>query len=219
MTRLALWMLALAASLAPSLTLAAPPPSAPFNLENLRYPDLNGQPRQLAQWRGKVVVLNFWATWCNPCREEMPMLNRYADRYGGAVAVVGVALDNPVAVRNFVREFGIRYPILLGDAETSQWMRAAGNTQGGLPFTVVLDPAGQPVARAAGAAHRGAARCGGAGTAAATVIPSRPAHRPARQRFSSSALLTTDTELAAIAAPAITGFSQPNAASGMPNTL
>ena len=150
MTRLALWMLALAASLAPSLTLAAPPPSAPFSLENLRYPDLNGQPRQLAQWRGKVVVLNFWATWCAPCREEMPMLNRYADRYGGAVAVVGVALDNPVAVRNFVREFGIRYPILLGDAETSQWMRAAGNTQGGLPFTVVLDPAGQPVARLLG---------------------------------------------------------------------
>ena len=148
MTRLALWMLALAASLTPSLTLAAPPPSAPFNLENLRYPDLNGQPRQLAQWRGKVVVLNFWATWCNPCREEMPMLNRYADRYGGAVAVVGVALDNPVAVRNFVREFGIRYPILLaGDSAEVDLSTRFGNAKSVLPYSVLIGRDGRVLAQ------------------------------------------------------------------------
>ena len=65
-------------------------------------PTLAGKSQGLTgAWRGKVVVLNFWATWCAPCREEMPMLNQYADRYGAApLAVVGVAIDDKVAVRN-----------------------------------------------------------------------------------------------------------------------
>ena len=102
-------------------------------------------------WRGKVVVLNFWATWCAPCREEMPMLNQYADRYGAApLAVVGAAIDDKVAVRNFVQQFNIRYPVLLGDSSALNVMRAAGNQVGVLPFTLVLDKRGEIVARLTG---------------------------------------------------------------------
>ena len=106
---------ALALAAASVCSLALPARAAP--LDGVFYPDLAGKSQGLTgAWRGKVVVLNFWATWCAPCREEMPMLNQYADRYGAApLAVVGVAIDDKTAVRNFVRQFNIRYPVLLGD--------------------------------------------------------------------------------------------------------
>lgn len=141
---------ALALAAASVCSLALPAHAAP--LDGVFYPDLAGKSQGLTgAWRGKVVVLNFWATWCAPCREEMPMLNQYADRYGAApLAVVGVAIDDKVAVRNFVQQFNIRYPVLLGDSSALNVMRAAGNQVGGLPFTLVLDKRGEIVARLTG---------------------------------------------------------------------
>ena len=151
MTRLALWMLALAASLTPSLTLAAPPPSAPFNLENLRYPDLNGQPRQLAQWRGKVVVLNFWATWCNPCREEMPDFVTAQQDFGGkGLQFVGIAVDRREPVERFVKEIGVNYPVLLADVAWLDELKTMGNPQSVLPFSLAVSPAGEVLLRRVG---------------------------------------------------------------------
>ena len=81
----------------------------------------------------------------------MPLLNQFADRYGAApLAVVGVAIDDKVAVRNFVQQFNIRYPVLLGDSSALNVMRAAGNQVGVLPCTLVLDKRGEIVARLTG---------------------------------------------------------------------
>jgi thiol-disulfide isomerase/thioredoxin len=131
---------------------AALPAQAASALTGVSYPDLSGRSHVLdGAWRGKVVVVNFWATWCAPCREEMPLLNQFADRYGAApLAVVGVAIDDKTAVRNFVRQFNIRYPVLLGDGSALNVMRAAGNQLGALPFTLVLDKRGEIVGRLTG---------------------------------------------------------------------
>ena len=98
-------------------------------------PDLDGRPRRPDEWNGKVLVVNFWATWCAPCRKEIPLLIELERRRPG-VRVIGIALDRPDAVRGFAEELGIGYPILLDDLRGST-MRRYGNRIGALPFTVV----------------------------------------------------------------------------------
>lgn len=98
-------------------------------------PDLDGRPRRPGEWNGKVLVVNFWATWCAPCREEIPLLIDLERRRPG-VRVVGIAVDRPEAVRAFAEELGIGYPVLLDDLRGST-MRRYGNRVGALPFTVI----------------------------------------------------------------------------------
>ncbi|OHX13593.1 thioredoxin [Chromobacterium sphagni] len=121
------------------------------SLEQSRFTDLNAKPVTTAAYKGKVTVLNFWATWCGPCREEMPMLNglrkKLADK---GVEVVGVALDNKEQVAPFVQQLKITYPILLGNDETLDLMRSLGNKTGGLPYTLVLDRNGKVAATLTG---------------------------------------------------------------------
>jgi thiol-disulfide isomerase/thioredoxin len=106
------------------------------------FTDLQNRPAQIGQWAGRPRILNFWATWCAPCREEMPLLDRFQAAHAGDVQVVAIALDEPLKVANFVDHAGIKLPILLGNAETFSLMRALGNQAGGLPFTVYLDAKG-----------------------------------------------------------------------------
>lgn len=116
------------------------------------FPDLTGQVRRLSEWRGKVLVCNFWATWCAPCREEIPMLMATRAKYAPTgLEIVGIALDNPANVRQFAASFKISYPVLLAEAEGLDLMRALGNTGGGLPYTVVADRQGGVVHRKLGA--------------------------------------------------------------------
>ncbi len=113
--------------------------------------DLNGQAQPLAQWRGQVLVLNFWAPWCPPCREEMPGFIRLQERYAGqGLRFVGVALDEAEPVRAFARRIGVNYPILLGGMSGMMLGDAAGNRHGGLPYTLILDRRGNPVATLTG---------------------------------------------------------------------
>lgn len=98
-------------------------------------PDLDGQPRRPDEWDGRVLVVNFWATWCAPCREEIPLLIDLERRRPG-VRVIGIAVDRADAVRSFAEELGIGYPILLDDLQGST-MRRYGNRFGALPFTVI----------------------------------------------------------------------------------
>ena len=98
-------------------------------------PDLDGQPRRADEWDGRVLVVNFWATWCAPCREEIPLLIDLERRRPG-VRVIGIAVDRADAVRPFAEELGIGYPILLDDLQGST-MRRYGNRFGALPFTVI----------------------------------------------------------------------------------
>ena len=114
--------------------------------------DLTGKPRQLTEWQGRVLVCNFWATWCAPCREEIPLLMTARDRYGaGGVEVVGIAIDSAPKVVEFTKSFMISYQILVAEASGLDLMRRLGNISDGLPYTVFFDRRGEPTHRKLGA--------------------------------------------------------------------
>ena len=116
------------------------------------FPDLSGKPRRLAEWQGRAILVNFWATWCGPCREEIPLLIAARHKYGpGGVEIVGIAVDNKVKVAQFSASLAISYPVLLAEAEGLDLMRQLGNSSGGLPYTVVADRRGALVLRKLGA--------------------------------------------------------------------
>jgi peroxiredoxin len=107
-------------------------------------PDAEGREQALAQWRGKVLVVNFWATWCAPCREEMPQLVAAQARDGArGVQFVGIAVDDPVKVRAFAAEIGLNYPALIGGYGAIELSKTLGNDLSALPFTIVLDRQGR----------------------------------------------------------------------------
>jgi thiol-disulfide isomerase/thioredoxin len=108
----------------------------------------NGQPLSwtlpAAKGNQAIAIVNFWATWCAPCVEEMPELERLSKALP-AGAVIGVAIDNPTNVREFLQKTPVTYPIALAGLEGTDLMRELGNTTGGLPFTVLLDAKGKVV--------------------------------------------------------------------------
>lgn len=112
---------------------------------------LDGKPQPLEQWRGKVLIVNFWATWCAPCREEIPNFIKLQDRYGRQGAqFVGIAIDTAERVAPYASEIGINYPVLVGGLETMDFARQAGDRAGVLPFTLVIDRRGKVVASTVG---------------------------------------------------------------------
>ena len=116
-----------------------------------RLADLKGGVQPLAQWRGRVLVVNFWATWCAPCREEIPGFVRLQERYGArGLTFVGIAIDQPDKVAEFAREFQINYPLLLGEMETLELLRQVGNRAGVLPYSLIIDRGGNLVSREPG---------------------------------------------------------------------
>ena len=115
------------------------------------HADVNGETRRVGDWRGRVLVINYWATWCAPCREEIPVLVRMQERYGSrGLQFVGIAIDQPDKVAEFAREFRINYPLLLGGVETIELVRQVGNRAGVLPYTLVIDRKGRLVTRERG---------------------------------------------------------------------
>lgn len=114
--------------------------------------DPSGKSQAMSQWRGKVLVVNFWATWCAPCREEIPALMSVQHKYASnGVQFVGIAIENVSKVRSFAEEMHIDYSLLIGGTETLGVIKDLGNSEGVLPFTVVLDRAGKVVYAHAGA--------------------------------------------------------------------
>lgn len=122
-------------------------------LIDFSLPDLDGKKHSLSEWRGKVIVLNFWATWCPPCREEIPLFIALQKRYGsGGIQLVGVATaDNKESVVAYRKSAGMNYPILIGDDDAMDVMAHYGNRQGSIPYTVIIDRQGSIVARKLGA--------------------------------------------------------------------
>jgi thiol-disulfide isomerase/thioredoxin len=120
-------------------------------LMSVSLTDLSGKLQMLSQWRDKVLVVNFWATWCAPCREEIPALMRVQRQYEpNGVKVVGIALDNAANVIDYATEMGIGYALLIGGMEALGVAKDLGNRAGVLPFTVVLDRDGNVVYTHAG---------------------------------------------------------------------
>lgn len=92
---------------------------------------------------GKTLLINFWATWCEPCRKEMPMLNELQAQHGTAgLQIIGIALDDVQNVRKFAEKLGISYPILVGTTDVMETNRDYGNVTGMLPFSVLVDREG-----------------------------------------------------------------------------
>lgn len=123
----------------------------------LGFPDADGRFQALSQWRGQVVVLNFWASWCNPCREEMPDFSALRTEYRPlGVEFIGIAIDNSANVAKFLRQRPVDYPILIGEGAANSLARQLGNPSGALPFTIVLDRRGNIVLRHLGRLPRAA---------------------------------------------------------------
>jgi thiol-disulfide isomerase/thioredoxin len=118
---------------------AAQPATSTASLLDAALPDLSGQTQRLGQWRGKVLLVNFWATWCGPCRKEIPELVRaQATRGPGGLQIVGIAIDDRDKVEPYAAQMSINYPVLIGGLDAMDLARAAGNELGGLPFTVIF---------------------------------------------------------------------------------
>lgn len=126
-------------------------------LLSARFSDLAGRQRRLLDWQGQVLVVNFWATWCAPCREEMPMFVEARHAYAPkGVEFVGIGIDSAAKVQDFARTYRIGYPLLVADSSAVDLMRTLGNLAGALPYTVVLDRSGSVVHRHLGALDRAA---------------------------------------------------------------
>lgn len=111
------------------------------------FPDLNDKPQAFSQWRGRVLVLNFWATWCPPCRTEIPEFVKVQEKFAArGLTIVGLAIDKKDKVEAFADDMAINYPVLIGDTAAMDLAKSAGNRLGGLPYTVILDRAGKIVA-------------------------------------------------------------------------
>ena len=106
--------------------------------------DLNGELRNIKEWDGKVVLVNFWATWCAPCLEEIPYFVELQDEYGEqGFQIIGVAVDDEEAVRSFASEMKINYPIMAGELEAIELSKRYGNRIGGLPYSVIINRDGE----------------------------------------------------------------------------
>ncbi len=115
------------------------------------FTDMDGRLQPLSQWRGKVLVVNFWATWCAPCREEIPGFVRLQEKYRDrGLQFVGIAIDQRDKVQAFAREFGMNYPVLLGGIDSVEMSRQTGNRVGALPYTLLFDRTGRIAGRQLG---------------------------------------------------------------------
>ena len=108
--------------------------------------DVDGAKRNLSEWQGKVVALNFWATWCPPCRDEIPYFVELQEQYSSdGLQFIGIALQEAHEIRDFLEEFNVNYPSLVGSDDVIEVSKALGNDIGALPYTVMLDRNGTVV--------------------------------------------------------------------------
>lgn len=117
-----------------------------------KFTDLEGRPRRLLDWQGRALLCNFWATWCAPCREEIPLLVAARQQsLASGVEIVGIGIDSADKIRQFAEMYKINYPLLVADATALNLLRGLGNRTGGLPYTVALDRNGALAERHLGA--------------------------------------------------------------------
>jgi thiol-disulfide isomerase/thioredoxin len=132
----------------------APAPTVPETLPDVTLPDRDGKPRSLLSWKGQPLIINFWATWCGPCREEIPLLNTLRkERAADKLEVIGIAIDERQAVLEYAKEIGIDYPILMGEQEGYEAAEHFGVGALVLPFSVFADSQGRIVTLKVGELH------------------------------------------------------------------
>ena len=122
------------------------PGKVPDAMPAFSLADLDGKATTLDRWRGKSLMINFWATWCAPCRREIPLLQALHSENGGdSFDIVGIAVDYADKVRAFRDQFKISYPLLVGEQDALDLVSAVGIKQPAFPFTVFTDRRGQIV--------------------------------------------------------------------------
>lgn len=111
-------------------------------------PDLSGKQRSISEWRGKLLIINFWATWCPPCRKEIPEFIKLQEQYAAkGLQFIGVALDDRDAVDEYLKSTKINYPLLIGGNEGIVLNQQLGNNVQAVPYSIVVDQRGQIVYR------------------------------------------------------------------------
>ena len=107
-------------------------------------PDASGTPQSLAQWKGKPVVVNFWATWCAPCVQEMPELSALQTEIASRnIQIIGIGIDSPTNIKDFAGKYKITYPLYVAGMGGTELSQRFGNKAGGLPYTVLIGADGK----------------------------------------------------------------------------
>jgi thiol-disulfide isomerase/thioredoxin len=123
---------------------AAAEPSAVTALLAQSMNDASGQPQQLSQWKDRPLVVNFWATWCAPCVDEMPELSALQQQVAARqIQILGIGIDSPSNIADFGAKYKISYPLYAAGVSGTELSRQFGNQAGGLPFTVLIDREGK----------------------------------------------------------------------------
>lgn len=122
--------------------LASDPAVKAFFANSWQTPD--GKTVNTQDWQGKVLVVNFWASWCPPCVEEMPALDKLQQEFlQQNVLFVGIGIDSPSNIREFLSKTPVSYPIVIGGLEGSNLSKQLGNSQGALPYTIIINAKGK----------------------------------------------------------------------------
>jgi thiol-disulfide isomerase/thioredoxin len=138
----------------PSAPAAASPPKVPESVPQLQLPAPDGKIHRLTEWKGRPLVVNFWATWCEPCRREIPLLQALRREHSAnGLEIVGIAVDSRESVQKYATEHEIDYPLLVGEREGLQAAAAFG-METVLPFSVFADREGRVVTLKVGELHR-----------------------------------------------------------------
>ena len=129
--------------------LASDPAVKAFFANPWQTPD--GKTVNTQDWQGKVLVVNFWASWCPPCVEEMPALDKLQQEFlQQNVLFVGIGIDSPSNIREFLSKTPVSYPIVIGGLEGSNISKQLGNSQGALPYTIIINAKGKATYRKLG---------------------------------------------------------------------
>jgi len=119
--------------------------------EHFSLNDINGVNHRSEEWQGKILVVNFWATWCPPCRKETPMFVELQEQYASkGLQFLGIAIDDLSNVKDFVDTYAVNYPMLIGNEDAIQLAKKYGNRFGALPYTVIINREGTIVHAQAG---------------------------------------------------------------------